>query len=340
MKVVVVGAGRMAAIRSEDLASDARVEQVLIANRSPGRAHDLARAVGATPVDWSEVLTVDADAYVVALATDAHAGLLADLAERAAPILCEKPIALTLTHTEEVIRHARHHSAPLQVGFQRRFDPGIRRARDLVAGGGLGVVYSMAMTSHDHTPSTREFLAGSGGIFRDLHVHDFDLVRWMTGSEVETVYATRAVRAHEQYAEFDDADVAQVHLVTSSGVQVAVSGARHDALGHDVRMDIFGSADSVAVGLNPRTPLHALDGDVDPTATLDINRDPYLGFVDRFRTAFRDETAAFVGFVRGESGNPCPPESALESLRIAIACEASVARGEAVRVAEMTSAGR
>jgi len=116
-------------------------------------------------------------------------------------------------------------------------------------------------------------------------------------------------------------------------VQVLITGTRHDALGHDVRLEVHGSLDSVSAGLNPRTPLRTMEAD------LGINTAPYAGFVDRFREAFRHETGAFVTLARGESANPCPPDSALESLRIAIACEESVRRGGPVAVAEIDTAG-
>jgi myo-inositol 2-dehydrogenase/D-chiro-inositol 1-dehydrogenase len=198
-----------------------------------------------------------------------------------------------------------------------------------VADGSVGIVYSMSVLSADHTPSGREFLAGSGGIFRDLHVHDADLIRWILDSEIETVYATKAVRAHSQYAEFDDADVTLIHAVTVSGVQTVVRGARHNPVGHDVRLEVHGSEDSLTAGLNRRTPLRAQDGD------LAVNEDPYTGFVDRFRQAFRSETGSFVDVVLGEIDNPCPPDAALESLRVAIACERSVESGAPVRVADV-----
>jgi myo-inositol 2-dehydrogenase/D-chiro-inositol 1-dehydrogenase len=190
----------------------------------------------------------------------------------------------------------------------------------------------MTMTAHDHTPSPREFIAGSGGIFRDMHVQDLDLDRWLTGSEVATVHATKAVREHHQYGEFDDADVSSILAVTDSGVQVLITGTRHDARGHDVRLEVHGSLDSVSAGLNARTPLLTMEGD------LRLEDPPYTGFVDRFRDAFRQETAAFVSLAAGGTANPCPPDSALESLRIAIACEESVRRGAPVIVSEISTA--
>ena len=119
------------------------------------------------------------------------------------PVLCEKPIAMTISATEYAIDLAARSRTGLQIGFQRRFDESIRAVHDAINNGSLGTLYSLTMTSRDHTPSAREFIAGSGGIFRDLHVHDFDLVRWLTGSEVETVVATKAVREHMDYADFE-----------------------------------------------------------------------------------------------------------------------------------------
>jgi myo-inositol 2-dehydrogenase/D-chiro-inositol 1-dehydrogenase len=121
-----------------------------------------------------------------------------------------------------------------------------------------------------------------------------------------------------------------VIAVTTSGVQVVITGTRHNALGQDVRLEAFGSHDSVSAGLNSRTPLRTAEGE------LSLNIDPYRGFVDRFREAFRNETQSFVSFAAGEIANPCPPDSALESLRIAIACEQSVATGSAVRLADVS----
>lgn len=330
MRVLVIGAGRMGAIRVEDLAADDRVDEVLVTNRTPERAAALAEQFGATAVPWTTATDDRADAVVVTVGTDAHEAILDAILPHGRPVLCEKPIALTLADTQRVIETADRFGVPLQIGFQRRFDTAIRAVHHDIASGRLGTLYSLTMTAHDHTPSAREFIAGSGGIFRDMHVHDLDLVRWLTGSDVATIYATKQVREHKDYADFDDADVSAIHAMTDSGVQVVITGTRHDALGHDVRLEVFGSLDSVSAGLNRRTPLRTVEDD------LGINSRPYVGFVDRFREAFRNETAAFVSLALGEIANPCPPDSALESLRLAIACEESVRTGRPVHVVEVT----
>ena len=334
MRILVVGAGRMGALRAEDLAADGRVEQVLVTNRTPDRAAAVAAGVGGTAVPWEELARVaaDADGVVVAPATAAHAEVLDVVLPLGRPVLCEKPIATTLAGTRRAVDRAAGHGTAVQVGFQRRFDAGLRAMHDLARTGALGTLYALRLLSHDHEPSSPEFIATSGGIFRDLAVHDLDLVAWLTGSPVASVHATIAVREHPRFdvrhpgaaGPVPDGDVAVVHVVTASGVQVTLHEARHDPRGHDVRAELYGSGDSVAAGLNERTPLLPLDGA--PLGTA-----PYGGFVDRFRESFRAETAAFVGLVAG-GPNPCPPEAAFDALRAAIGCELSVLRGGPVDV--------
>ncbi|NDG95880.1 MAG: hypothetical protein EBY42_08715, partial [Actinobacteria bacterium] len=139
-------------------------------------------------------------------------------------------------------------------------------------------------------------------------MHDLDIASWIADSPIEFVQATRAIRGAGDFAEFDDADVTKIIATTESGIPVSISGARHDARGQDVRIEVFGSKDSVSAGITPRTPLVALDG-----PEIGINTDVYTGFIDRFREAFRAETTAFVDLIGG-APNPCPPQAALEAL--------------------------
>jgi myo-inositol 2-dehydrogenase/D-chiro-inositol 1-dehydrogenase len=327
-RILVIGAGRMGAIRAEDLM--AHVDQVLIANRTAQRADDLAERLGAATVPFDAVLDERVDGYVLTTATAAHAGMFEQLIHTGRPILIEKPLALGLTNSRRMAGLAEEAGTVVQVGFQRRFDPEISTCARMIAEGSVGTLYSIHMVAHDHLPGPAEFLTGSGGIFEDLHVHDFDLVRWMTGSEVDTAYATRRLRVHQQYGTIDDGDASCIHLVTESGVQVAITGTRHDPVGHDVHMEVFGSRDSIAIGLGSRAPLHSMASD----AIFDLN--PYRGFVDRFREAFRRETAAFVDLVDGRIVNPCPPQDGIEATRIALACEQSARTHQPVRIADIT----
>jgi myo-inositol 2-dehydrogenase/D-chiro-inositol 1-dehydrogenase len=275
---------------------------------------------------YRELFSKRFDGYVVATATNSHIEILEKLIPLGKPILCEKPISLTVEETDLVIEKCAKHGTEIQVGFQRRFDPPIALAAEKISSGEVGTLYAMHMYAHDHQPSTLEFLEGSGSIYRDLHVHDFDLIRWLTQSEISKVYATQAVREHQQYAKFNDADVSLISLTTKSGVQVAITGTRHNPVGHDVRFEVFGSLDSIAVGLNQKTPIHDIEGE------LDFAPVRYKGFIERFREAFASESQAFHQFAKGEIPNPCPPSSAREALRVAIACEESINAGTAVTI--------
>ena len=324
MRIAVIGAGRMGALRTEDLVKVGA--DVTVFNRTLSGAKALAEKFNAQHGDIADIEKTKFDGYVVATATDSHIGLLDELIPLGKPILCEKPISLTVEDTDSVIADCKKFGTQIQVGFQRRFDPPISKAAKMVASGDVGTLYTMHMYAHDHLPSTLEFLEGSGSIYRDLHVHDFDLVRWITHSEISKVYATQAVREHKQYAKYDDADVSLISVTTASGVQVAITGTRHNPVGHDVRIEIFGSKDSIAVGLNRKTPIHDIDGQLN---FADVR---YKSFIERFREAFAAETAAFHQFAEGKIANPCPPESAREALRVAIACEESIIRGSAVEI--------
>jgi myo-inositol 2-dehydrogenase / D-chiro-inositol 1-dehydrogenase len=352
MRIVVVGAGRMGVIRAEDLAADGRVDEIVITNRNPERATELAaRVADAARRDGTsaQVLTLEvstapwgelpeADAYAVTTATDTHADLLEQLVPRGKPLLIEKPLAMTLEETDELIALAA--DVIMQVGFQRRFDAGLRRMKEAIESGRLGTLYSLTLTAHDIAPGSPEFIAGSGGTFRDMLVHDLDQARWLGGSEIATVYATGTVRHHPEYAAASDYDVVAAHLTLASGVPVLISGTRHDPVGHDIRAEAFGSLDSMAAGLNPRTPLRAADDDSERLVGAflsddELEVDTYHGFMDRFRDAFTAETSAFVDVVRGERANPCTPQDARAALAAAIACELSAREGRVVEMAEI-----
>jgi myo-inositol 2-dehydrogenase/D-chiro-inositol 1-dehydrogenase len=324
MRIAVIGAGRMGAIRAEDLISGGA--EVTIVNRRDNVAKELAQKLNCNSAEYADLLKLDFDGYVVATATNSHIAILDQLIPLGKPILCEKPISLTVEDTDLVIDKCKKYGTQIQVGFQRRFDPPISLAAKKVSTGEVGTLYTMHMYAHDHQPSTLEFLEGSGSIYRDLHVHDFDLVRWITQSEIKKVYATQAVREHQQYAKYNDADVSLISLTTESGVQVAITGTRHNPVGHDVRFEVFGTKDSISVGLNLKTPIHDIEGEIG------FNEIRYTGFIERFRQAFAEESHAFIKFAEGKTSNPCPPINARQALRVAIACEESILSGSAVEL--------
>jgi myo-inositol 2-dehydrogenase/D-chiro-inositol 1-dehydrogenase len=331
MRIAVLGAGRLGAYRAKLLAESPEVTDVVLGNRTPEKARAVAEStpkVRATALDG--VYATPVDAFVVALGSEAHAEALRRVLPLGLPVLCEKPLGVTLEETTDLVELAREHGARLQVGFQRRFDPGYREAYERVRSGRVGTLYSIGMVTSDHHVIPEEFIPGSGGIFRDFLIHDFDIARWLTGREIATVYAYASVRFNARFARFRDADTAVVQLTMDDGLPVSIRASRHNPVGHDVRVEVLGSEDSVGAGYGPWTPVRSVDRG---GGTVTGSYDAYL---DRFDAAFRAEIGAFLAFAAGSMPNPCPPESSLEALRAAIASELSVAQRGPIEVAQVT----
>ena len=330
MKIGLLGAGRIGALHAGVLANDPGVNEILVGDADQERAEEVAGKVGGEAGPIEAVLESGPDAVVIAASTPAHAPLIRAAVEADVPAFCEKPIALDLGETVEIVREVEDSGATLQIGFQRRFDAGYTEARRLVETGALGTIYSLRLATHDPEPPPEEYIPASGGIFRDLHIHDFDILRWLTGGEVEEVFATGSVRNFDFFAEHDDVDTAAALIKMRDGVVAVLTGGRHDPLGYDVRAEIFGSRDSIAVGVDRRTPLRSVEPGISPS-----EKDAYPNFQDRFLEAYTAEMEHFLALVRGEVGNPCTAADALEALRIAMAADLSLAAHRPVALVEV-----
>ena len=330
MKVGLLGAGRIGAMHAGGLAGDSRVEEILVGDADPQRAERVAAEVGGEAGSIEDILDTRPDAVVIAASTPAHAPLILACVEAGIPAFCEKPIALGLDETVEVAEAVESSGAMLQIGFQRRFDAGYAEARRLVESGALGTVYSVRLATHDPGPPPEEYVAASGGIFRDLHIHDFDVLRWLTGKEVDEVYAAGGVLGFDFFARHGDVDTSAALITMRDGTIAVLTGGRHDPLGYDVRAEIFGSKDSVAVGVDARTPLRSVELGVPPP-----EKPAYPDFQERFPDAYRAEMKHFLSLARGEADNPCTARDALEALKIAIAADLSLAEHRPVALSEV-----
>jgi myo-inositol 2-dehydrogenase / D-chiro-inositol 1-dehydrogenase len=325
LQVGIVGVGRIGAFHAKALLSLDTVESITLADLDPGRAAELAVELGAHSAPTAETLVnAEIDALVIAAPTPAHHGLLSLASAAGLPSFCEKPVALDLSTLDAVIADTA--GVFVQVGFQRRFDAGYRAAREAVASGAVGKTLVLRAATHDPSPPPEAYIATSGGIFRDLHIHDFDAIRYVTGREIVEVYADGAVPETPWFADHDDVDVAAAVLRLDDGTLAIVSGTRHDPLGYDVRLEVFGTKDSIAVGVDERSPYRSVEPGVPP------NRQGYANFMERFEAAYRAELAAFVDVVRNGGESPCTLQDARAALAVALAADRSRAERRPVRV--------
>jgi myo-inositol 2-dehydrogenase / D-chiro-inositol 1-dehydrogenase len=329
MKIALLGAGRIGQLHARLLTEIGGLD-LLVADVDSSRAETVAREVGATAVAAIGSALDRAEAVVIAAATDAHAPLIRAGADRRIPVFCEKPIALELDETRRVVEHVEKAGIPLQIGFQRRFDPAYREARRLVATGALGTVYLVRLAGHDPAPPHEAYIPVSGGLFRDFSIHDFDVIRWLVGAEVDEVYADGGVRGFEVFRKYGDVDTAVATLRLSDGTLAVLDVARHDPLGYDIRTEVFGSKDSVAVGLGPRTPIRSVEPGVPPPAGP-----AWQNFLVRFEAAYRAELVEFLRVARGEAPSPCTGRDGLAALEIAVAATRALKEHRPVRVSEV-----
>lgn len=248
----LLGAGRIGTSHARALADMPEVTGLRIVDVAADHARRLAAAVGVQVAPSAGILAEWVDALVIATGSDTHAGLIHLAADARIPTFCEKPIALDLETTAAVLEHVQQAGIALQIGFMRRFDPGFREARRVVA---LGRLYIVRLTSHDPEPAHEPYIASSGGLFPDLSIHDFDILRWVTGQEVLEMYASSTVLADEVYTRYGDVDTARL----SEGTMAVFTATRHDPRGYDVRMELFGSEDTVTVGWDLRLALRSLE---------------------------------------------------------------------------------
>jgi myo-inositol 2-dehydrogenase/D-chiro-inositol 1-dehydrogenase len=267
------------------------------------------------------------DAVVIITPTDTHARLLELAAHAGKAVFSEKPIALDLAETTRVVKVIAERGIPVQLGFMRRFDPGYARAKQKIEAGELGRIELFRALSRDTYPPSLEFLLGSGGIFLDMAVHDFDLARFLVG-EVEEVQAWGAVLVDEKFAKAKDVDTAVTLLRFVNGALGVVETSRHSSWGYDIRTEIAGAVGKIVVEAPQKTPLlFAKD--------FGSSFDHFENFPDRFAAAYRLELESFFAALQ-QGRQPSPgPQDALETLRLALAAAQSWREARPVKMSEI-----
>jgi myo-inositol 2-dehydrogenase/D-chiro-inositol 1-dehydrogenase len=333
LRIAVLGTGRIGRLHAGLIAREvpgARLVAVSDVNAQSARACAAEAGGDVRVAGVDEILAdKDVDAVAVCSSTDTHVDLAVQAAKAGKAVFCEKPLSLDLIRVDEVLAAVADAGVPFMVGFNRRFDPAHQAVRDAVRAGDVGEVHLVRITSRDPAPPPIEYVRVSGGIFLDMTIHDFDMARYVTGSEVVEVYARGEVRVDPAIGAENDVDTAVVVLTHADRTITVIDNSREAVYGYDQRVEAFGSA-GVAISENPRT--HS-------AVVLNNGRAsaqplPWF-FLDRYLSSYRREWAAFVDYVRNGGESPVPGSAGRAPVAIGLAAVRSLREGRPVRVEEI-----
>jgi myo-inositol 2-dehydrogenase/D-chiro-inositol 1-dehydrogenase len=324
----LIGTGRIGQVHGANIAASPDAVLAWVCDPFIEGARSTAdRLGGRVTTDSAEVFASgDVDAVVVASPTPTHIDLISAAIDAGIPVLCEKPIDLDITRVERLRDRGTASGVPIALGFNRRFDPHFAELHRRVAAGEIGALEQLSIISRDPTPPDPAYVRVSGGIFRDMTIHDFDMARFFVPRIVSvTAHGANAFNAGIRAA--GDYDTAVVTLRGSKGELVTITNSRHSAYGYDQRLEAFGSTGLLQVG-NVGETLVARWGSDEVEA-----RSPYLDFfLQRYAEAYRAELAAFIDLARGGERRSPGFDDGRAALILADAATASAVSGETIAV--------
>lgn len=326
----LLGAGRIGKVHAKAVTGDANAKLVAVADAFPAAAQAIADQYGC------EVRSIDAiaaakdiDAVVICTPTDTHADLIEQFVKAGKAVFCEKPIDLSLARVKACLDVVRAHKGTLMVGFNRRFDPHFRAVRAEIDKGSIGEVEMVVITSRDPGAPPVDYIKRSGGIFRDMTIHDFDMARFLLGEEIEEVVATAAVLVDPAIGKAGDFDSVQVMLRTKSGRQAVISNSRRATYGYDQRIEVHGSKGMTAAENQRPVSIEVANGN-------GYTRPPLHDFfMTRYTEAYAAEIATFIAAMSGKGKAEPTGEDGLIALALADAAVKSVAEKRVVALKEV-----
>lgn len=333
LRIALLGCGRIGRMHAENIAAHPRTTLVGVYDVVSSVSTEVAEHLGVPAFDSTEAVlaSTDVDAVLIATSTPTHADLIEATVAAGKPILCEKPIDLSLARVNACAERIKDSKLPIMLGFVRRFDAGHRAVRDAVQSGAIGDLHQAMVISRDPGLASVAYLKASGGIFRDMTIHDFDMARFILGEEVTSVYATGSrLVAPEMMDQLGDYDTINAILTTATGKQCFITNSRRAVYGYDQRVEAFGSK-GMAQSENIRTNHMVLSTEVQTGSGA-----PLLNFfIERYRDAFFAEIGAFVDAVAKGITPEVSFEDGRRALILADAALKSAAEGRAIHVNEI-----
>ena len=327
LRLGLLGAGRIGKVHAGAVASARSAKLVAVADALPAAAEAIAQSYGAEVRSVEAILNGrDIDAVLITTPTDLHADMIEQAARAGKAIFCEKPIDLSVERVRRCLDVVRAQKAALMIGFNRRFDPNFIEVRARIDAGAIGAVEMVSITSRDPAPPPVAYIARSGGLFRDMTIHDFDMAAFLLGEDPATVFAAASNLIDAEIGAAGDVDSASLVLTTRSGRIAQISNSRRATYGYDQRIEVHGSKGLISAENLRATTVELADA-------AGYRRDPLLNFfMTRYTQAYANEIAAFVAAL--EAGQPMSPsgEDGLKALAMAEAALASLKAGRQVEI--------
>jgi myo-inositol 2-dehydrogenase/D-chiro-inositol 1-dehydrogenase len=321
------GAGRIGAIHAGNIAGHPGARLKIVIDCDRAAAERLAGRYGAAVGSQAEALAEPTvDAVVIASPTDTHADLVEAAARAGKAVFCEKPLDLDRRRAEACVVVAEECGVPLMIGFNRRFDPNFARLESQIRAGRIGRIELLTITSRDPAPPPIEYVRRSGGLFRDMMIHDFDMARWLLGEEPVEVFAAASALVDPAIREAGDVDTAAVTLRTQSGVLCHISNSRRAVYGYDQRIEALGSKGALRAEnmVESTVSFAGADGI--------ISDKPMHFFLERYAEAYRRELDHFIGAIASGATPPVGGGDGVKALALADAALESLRTGRVIRI--------
>ena len=336
LKIGIIGAGRIGKVHSESITYHVK-DAVVAAIADPFMNDDTkawAEGLGIPSIskDYHDILNnPEIDAVLICSSTDTHADISIEAIKAGKHVFCEKPISQDLKKIKEVMEALKGSNVKYQVGFNRRFDHNFEAVRAAVADGKIGDVHIVKITSRDPDAPPLEYVRVSGGMFLDMTIHDFDMVRYLSGSDVEEIYANGTCLVNPAIKDEGDIDTAIITMKLTNGALAVIDNSRKADYGYDQRAEVFGSKGQVAV-----------TNDAGSTAVISTNagvtgEKPLYFFLERYMASFSKEVSLFVQACLNDTAVPVDINDGLQPVLIAKAAKRSLDEGRPVKLAEIAA---
>ncbi|MBW9091111.1 inositol 2-dehydrogenase [Rhizobium wenxiniae] len=328
LKIGLLGAGRIGRVHAINIANHARSQLVAVSDVNEDAARSLADAYGAKAVS-SEAILADAsiDAVLIATSTDTHSDLIEKATAAGKAVLCEKPVDLSLERAQRCLNSVHGTGVPVMIGFNRRFDPNFSAIKASITAGEIGKPELLSITSFDPAPPPVAYVKVSGGLFRDMMIHDFDMANFLMGDAPKTVHAAGTSIVDPEIGKAGDVDTAVVTLTYADGRIAVIKNSRRAVYGYDQRVEVLGSEGLLSAG-------NVLENTVSKATKQGVtSAKPEFFFLERYMRAYAAEWNAFVATILDGAANPVSLKDGVAALALAEAATQSAKSGQAVSLA-------